>query len=286
MLQMNDPRQSAKELLRNSVPSEEWLRNEDFITSLREGIRCHPISSHSAMNALKKSAFGLQALQQIHLDYRHAIVQVFTDALLMAQFQSRQLEPRLQPGAKMYTRFLLALNVLDEFGFKPGTSQFRYYRGNPSGAHYPLYEKVLDELCIGMNERSTYIPSLEADRLRRCLESSFGSFALVTSLLAVSERIVLLFSMPLRENARAVGVKVNSGYYLNHGSSTDPQSEADDDTHENDLWYALAQAIAPEQYGEIAELCEHYCNLWNSFWNVQMHLVTQGSFHGVATTVK
>jgi hypothetical protein len=37
----------------------------------------------------------------------------------------------------MYPRFLLNLNILDEFGFRPGFDQDGYYSGNPEYAHYP-----------------------------------------------------------------------------------------------------------------------------------------------------
>ena len=55
-------------------------------------------------------------------------MQTFTDALLMAQFQTKQLEPRLHAGAKMFPRFLLSLNIFDEFGFRPGLDKDGYYQ--------------------------------------------------------------------------------------------------------------------------------------------------------------
>ncbi len=45
----------------------------------------------------------INSLNKNHLEYRHAIVQIFTDALLMAQFQTKQLEPKLHSGAKMFS---------------------------------------------------------------------------------------------------------------------------------------------------------------------------------------
>jgi len=84
-----------------------------------------------AIAALNGGGLGLCTMRRIHLEYRHAIVQIFTDALLAAQFQSRQLEPRLTAGATMAPRFLLTLNDLDEFGFRPGLDSNGYYRSNP-----------------------------------------------------------------------------------------------------------------------------------------------------------
>lgn len=131
--QLNNPRQIARELLKDSVSNDLWLENQQFVTRCRERLQSHPIAEHSMIQALNRGSFRLDAMQKIHLDYRHAIVQIFTDALLMAQVQSRQLERKLAPGTKMYARFLLTLNTLDEFGFKPGIDQNGYYRGNPCG---------------------------------------------------------------------------------------------------------------------------------------------------------
>ncbi len=269
---LDNPRQSARELLRGSVSSQKWEENSEFLARLRERIERHSVTRHPVIEALNSSTFSLEAVRQIHLEYRHAIVQIFTDALLMAQIQTKQLEPKLTSGTKMYARFLLTLNTLDEFGFKPGVDSSGYYRGNALGAHYPLYEKVLDELGISQTEREQYKPSEFSHKLRSLLESSYDDLSEVVSLLAAGERVVVLFSAPLRENAKTVGVDTSQGYYMNHGASNDDESEGDDDTHEDDLWFVLTQALSPNQYGRIEDLCEQYCDLWASFWDTQMDL--------------
>lgn len=126
------------------------------------------------------------------MEYRHAIVQVFTDALLMAQFQTKQLEPKLHSGAKMFPRVLLSLNILDEFGFRPGTDQDNYYLGNPEYAHYPLYEDLLNDYGLNEQDRRSYHPSKIADQVRTFLESSYDSYIKVVALLAVAEEEVIL----------------------------------------------------------------------------------------------
>ncbi|MDP7914120.1 hypothetical protein QWJ04_19570, partial [Acinetobacter baumannii] len=98
-----------------------------------------------------------------HLEYRHAIVQIFTDALLKAQFLTKQLEPKLHSGAKMFPRVLLSLNILDEFGFRPGLDKDNYYLGNPEYAHYPLYEDLLNDYGLTEADRRNYKPSKIAD---------------------------------------------------------------------------------------------------------------------------
>lgn len=273
MKEMDNPRQLAKKAIRASVPASLWLENESFVTSLRESLKHHQMATHPAIQMLNRASFNQKEIQRIHLDYRYAIVQVFTDALLIAQYLSYQLEPRLKPGSKMYARFLLTLNDLDEFGFQPGLDKYGYYRGNPDFAHYPMYERVLDELGISLEQRLDYVPTPIAKQVRRYLENTFDNFSAVTSLLAVAEAEVILFSAPLRENAKAVGVNVGSGYYLCHGASDDPQADAQDDDHENDLWYILLQGLTPNQYDDIAKLCHQYCDLWVEFWNVQMSLL-------------
>jgi len=66
---------------------------------------------------------------------------------------------------------------------------------------------------ISLEKRlSTFQPS--ASRVRQYLEATYTDFSAVTSLLAVAEEEVVLFSAPLRENAKTVGVTVSSGYYL------------------------------------------------------------------------
>uniref|UniRef100_UPI0022554F92 hypothetical protein n=1 Tax=Dyella silvatica TaxID=2992128 RepID=UPI0022554F92 len=203
-------------------------------------------------------------------EYRHAIVQIFTDALLAAQLQSRQLEPRLQPGAKLAPRFLLTLNDLDEFGFRPGLDVDSYYRGNPAYAHYPLFERVLDDYGIEPHVRESYVPSQSSQSVREYLDQSYGNYLDVVVLLAAAEEEVILFSPPLREATRALGINVDDGYYFVHGVSADETSDAADDDHEDDLWLILTQALTPDQYMRVQALCLRYCDLWAEFWTAQL----------------
>ncbi|NJN88845.1 MAG: hypothetical protein HC881_24390 [Leptolyngbyaceae cyanobacterium SL_7_1] len=274
-MQTDDPRQTAKALIKASISPMLWAENASFVASLRQSLEQHSITTHPAIDALNQKRFDKHQMQRIHLEYRHAIVQIFTDALLAAQFQTLQLEPRLKPGSKMYARFLLTLNDLDEFGFVPGVDHQGYYRGNPSGAHYPLFEQVLDELDVSLEQRLQYVPTATSSEVRAYLEHTYSDLCAVTSLLAVAEEEVVLFSAPLRRNAHHVGVSVSSGYYLCHGTSDDQLANACDDTHEDDLWYIVMQAILPEHYSAIAELCLRYCDLWVEFWDAQMSLLQQ-----------
>ncbi|HEY9131668.1 MAG TPA: hypothetical protein VIM98_07900 [Dyella sp.] len=286
MVDLDQPRKKAIAIMRASLPDELWRRNEAFVEHLRKLIAEHPVARHSAIQVLNDGGLSAQAMRTIHLEYRHAIVQIFTDALLAAQLQSRQLEPRLRPGAKLAPRFLLTLNDLDEFGFRPGLDADGYYRGNPTYAHYPLFERVLDDYGISLLERQTYAPSSNARSVREFLEHSYGNYLDVTVLLAAAEEEVILFSPPLRQATKAVGVDVGDGYYYVHGVSQDETAEAADDDHENDLWLILTQALTPDQYPRVQALCMRYCDLWSNFWTHQLTMAHATSHSEASTWAK
>ena len=276
-MQMDNPRQTAKKLIKNSVLSSEWENNEKFVKELCDTINKHRITKHPVIENLNNGLFSIESMKQIHLEYRHAIVQIFTDALLMAQHQSRQVEPRLAPGSKMSSCFLLTLNDLDEFWFRPGTDSNGYYRGNPALAHYPLFESLLNDYGISINDRSKYQPSDIADITRNFLEDSYHSFPLLVALLAVAEAEVVLFSPPLRKNCIAVGLDVEDGYYSVHGSSDEEDVNAYDDVHDDDLWHIVKQAVEEKNYDDIREKSIKYCDIWCDFWDQQLMLLEKKS---------
>lgn len=274
MIDLDHPRKNAIAVMQASVPVELWRQNASFVQRLREVIANHPVTRHIAIGVLQRGELDPASMCRIHLEYRHAIVQIFTDALLAAQMQTRQLEPRLHPGAKLAPRFLMTLNDLDEFGFRPGSDADGYYRGNPMYAHYPLFERVLDDYGITQAERKAYVPSRIARAVRSFLERSYRNYLDVTALLAVAEEEVVLFSPALRTATKALNIDVSDGYYFVHGVSSDYSAEAADDDHENDLWLVLTQALTPDQQARIETLCLHYCDLWDRFWTFQMSRAT------------
>ena len=276
------PRQKAIAAMRASLSPEQWERNAQFVAQLRQEIAQHPVSRHPAIARLNSGTVRREAMEQIHLEYRHAIVQSFTDALLAAQMQSRQLEPRLAPGSKMAGRFLLTLNVLDEFGFRPGQDAQGYYLGNPAYAHYPLYEDVLNAYGISNEARVNHRPSAIAREVRAFLEDSYGRYTDVATLLAVAEEEVILFSPPLRKATGALGLEVNDGYYYVHGVSDDDSAEAADDDHEDDLWFILTQALTDADRESLRTLGLRYCDLWVRFWDHQMTLADGATAMGQA----
>jgi pyrroloquinoline quinone (PQQ) biosynthesis protein C len=266
---LNNPRQNALNAMRDSVLPEQWERNAKFTESLRRKIKDHAIRSHPAIEALEKGQFSINAIRQIHLEYRHAIVQLFTDALLMAQVQARQLEPRLRAGSKMAPRFLLTLNILDEFGFEAGLDSSGYYRGNPALAHYPLFENVLNDLGIDQHQREKYAPSKFARDLHDFLQKSFDDYSTVVALLAAAEEQVIIFSPALRSATSQVGVGVDRGYYHVHGTSEHENTNAHDDDHEADLWAALNQACTDDAHERLEVAVMTYLDMWYGFWSRQ-----------------
>lgn len=267
---LNNPRLQALNIMKGTVPKSAWERNEIFTKNLRNKLSQHPINNHPAINALNSQKINKETLQEIHLDYRHAIVKVFTDALTMAMTQTRQLEPRLPAGAKLAPRFLLTLNALDEFGFRPELDSSNYYSGNPAFAHYPLYEDVLKELGLSKSAIEQFTPSQLARKLLHFLEASFSDYTSIITLLAVAELQVIIFSPPLRKATEFHSLDVNSGYYFVHGTSTDHDTAAADDDHEEDLWNALHQACTETDYNRLEATALEYMNLWNEFWNEQL----------------
>ncbi|WP_228326387.1 oxygen-insensitive NAD(P)H nitroreductase [Acinetobacter baumannii] len=81
----DNPRQKALLGMKNSIPTEQWEENLKFLKQLRARIAELPVCKHPAIEVLNNGLLDKFTLTRIHLEYRHAIVQIFTDALLMAQ---------------------------------------------------------------------------------------------------------------------------------------------------------------------------------------------------------
>lgn len=266
----SDPRGAAVAEMKALTGEARWQENMQFIRSLRDELRRHPFVNHPAIELMATGQLDLPTLRKIHLEYRNAGVVIFTDALLMCQFRTTQLEPRFPPGAKIAARVLLTLNCLDEFGFRPDTTGTGYYQGHPRDAHYPLYEALLDDLGVTAEARANYQPSVYADKLRASMQGTYHSLIEIAAVLAVAEEEVIHYSPAMRRAVQAVGVPVESGYYYVHGVTSDDTAEAADDDHQNDLWNILAHALRPSDYDHIRALCLRYADEWDQFWTHQI----------------
>lgn len=266
--QTDMPRESARKILQEMTGYERFSKNAAFILKLRKKINDHSLSKNPTRSFMLRGGFDLEGIKKIHLEYRYAIVQPFTDALCAAQFRAYQLEDKglCPPGGKLVPRFLLNLNCLDEFGFAPACNDLNYYTGNPKYAHYPLFEDVMKKIGVKPSEYNDFIPSQEGLKARTLLLSSFEKFEEVITLLAVGEIQVILFSNALKVNTQETGVDVSQGYYQVHGTEALGDINAHDDDHENDCWAILASAITEHDYKRIETLAMNYINVWDKFW--------------------
>jgi hypothetical protein len=273
-MQMNldNPSKNARLLMRSSIDDALRLKNEVFCTQLLCDIKSHPLFRNPAIDALKSGTFDKATLRDVHLDFRHGGVQIFTDAIVMAQFHTRQLEHRLGAKGKMASRFLLALNLLDEFGFCPGSGESKNerYRGNPLLSHPLLFDAMLEEFGVDDLVRDSFLESQAAKALRGSFEGAFGNFWSLLVLLVVAEEIAMVYSPAMRRATRMVGVNVEHGYYMVHGSSEDASATAFDDDHQRDAFEILTCTIEPHQYAEIRAVAMDCCTLWDCFWRAQM----------------
>jgi len=88
-MEINNPRQLAREAIKAS-PAALWSENERFVANLRQRFNA---ASHcsSSNSSTETKCFNREQLQRIHLEYRSCYCAEFTDALLIAQYQSYQL---------------------------------------------------------------------------------------------------------------------------------------------------------------------------------------------------
>ena len=89
-MDINNPRKIAINKLKMTLPTEVWQNNSKHVSELRNELLEHPINNHPIIALLNEGKFNINEMKQIRLEYRHAIVKIFTDALLMTQFQSKQ----------------------------------------------------------------------------------------------------------------------------------------------------------------------------------------------------
>lgn len=263
------PRENARQIIHAATPQAIWLSNNIFFEELFHDIKRHPLFVHPALQELSTGRFAREDLRDVHLDFWYGGVQVFTDALLMAQFHTRSLEARFGTRAKMASRFLLTLNILDEFGFAPGPGDQEPYRGNPMLSHPLLFEAVLEELGATPQVRSAFSPSPEAQALRSYFDRSFSNFWDLLVMLAVTEEEAMVFSPPMRHAAKQAGVGVDDGYYMVHGTSEDTDLNAFDDQHQYDVRCIMEHAVEPAQYDSIRQKSMQCCDIWNDFWSAQ-----------------
>lgn len=249
-----------------SVGQDTWNENMLFVQELVDLVKNHKIKQHPIVARLADSQFSLQELQTMHMEYRE-IVHIFTDALLMAQYQSKRVENVMKPGSKAYARFLLTLNTLDEFGFHYQIDEPCKFQGTPQRSHLILFENLMSDLSITDLDRQLFEPSAMTLKLKECFLAAYDDYPLLLTLLAIAEEIVMIFSPVMRLNTGAVGIAVEQGYYQVHGVSDDEENNACDDFHQNDLWLILAQGAGGFDKQSLKTNTQEFIDLWDAFWS-------------------
>jgi len=263
---MDAIRENAVKEMIASVGTEVWDENMRFIKLLISSVKKHKINKHPIVTDLNSCEYSLQEMQTMHMEYR-AIVHIFTDALLMAQYQALKVENVMKPGSKAYARFLLTLNTLDEFGFYYKIGEPCHFQGTPQRSHLILFENLMTKMSITDKDRELFVPSPVTQKLKEYFLEAYDNYPLLLTLLAVAEEIVMTFSPVMRINTGALGIPVEKGYYQVHGVSDDEENDACDDFHQNDLWYILAQGAGGYDKKELMENTIKFINLWEEFWS-------------------
>ena len=262
---MDQIRQNAKEEMITSVGQDKWDKNMDFLQGLISMVKTHKINQHPIVEAMNSSNYSLQQMQTMHMEYR-AIVHIFTDALLMAQYLSKDVENVMKPGSKAYARFLLTLNTLDEFGFYYKIGEPCNFQGTPQRSHLILFENLMTDMKITDEDRQVFVPSPVTQKLKEYFLAAYNDYPLLLTLLAVAEEIVMIFSPVMRINTGSLGIPVEKGYYQVQGVSGDEENDACDDFHQNDLWLILAQGAGGYDQNQLISNTEKFINLWEDFW--------------------
>jgi len=263
---MDQIREVARDQMIESVGKAKWDENMQFLQVLVHKVKNHKINKHPIINSLASCEHSLQEMQTMHMEYR-AIVHIFTDALLMAQYQALKVENQLKPGSKAYARFLLTLNTLDEFGFHYRIGEPCYFQGDPQRSHLLLFESLMTDMQITDKDRQDFLPSVVTEQLKAFFLAAYDDYPLLLTLLAVAEEIVMIFSPVMRFNTGALGVPVKEGYYQVHGVSDDEENNACDDFHQNDLWMILAQGAGGYDKQILLSNTEKFIDLWEQFWD-------------------
>ena len=262
---MDQIRKNACDEMIASVGKEKWDENMQFLQHLISNVKNHKINQHPIVESMQSCEYSLQEMQTMHMEYR-AIVHIFTDALLMAQYQSRKVENVMKPGSKAYARFLLTLNTLDEFGFYYKIGEPCNFQGTPQRSHLILFENLMTDMSITDEDRQAFVPSPVTQQLKDYFLAAYDDYPLLLTLLAVAEEIVMIFSPVMRINTGALGIPVEKGYYQVHGVSDDEENDACDDFHQNDLWLILAQGAGGYEQQQLLDNTDNFINLWEAFW--------------------
>ncbi|NEQ83965.1 MAG: hypothetical protein F6K26_28415 [Moorea sp. SIO2I5] len=257
-------RELAHQQIRNTLTPTEWEENWQFACSLIEQVKNHRIMSHPIIGHLKGGGFQTEQMRVIHLEFYHAFVQVFTDSVIQAMFIASQLERRLGPTAKTSARFLLQFNLLEELGYKPGYGSDGSFNGNPDGAHYFQFFKVLQQLNVDVKTAGNYLPMASSLAGRATFENCYDDYLFLVATLAASETAFHDYANFWATGvAQATDIDVSQGYHSIHVE--DETGESVEDGHAEDAWTLVAQALTKDRYDEVKRHLQLTLNTWSVF---------------------
>lgn len=254
--------------IEHSVSHDLWEKNTAAVNKLKQSAALHAVFQHPILTQLHQSQLSLEQLKFIHLNYFTAIVKIFTDTLSMAIYQALSLEhhanllPNDRIAAKIYARYLLSLNLMDELGFN--TRQLE--KSSASKSHLVYFLNLMQQLELDPSDQQQAQP--EAVALAQFIQQHLHSYADLLLILACTELQVIKFSEALRVNISAYDPMYIHGYYACHGiAQQNGTALANDDNHEDDIWALLTQCYMQENDPHLMQLQAEYLQLWERFWS-------------------
>ncbi|MBK0063277.1 MULTISPECIES: hypothetical protein [unclassified Acinetobacter] len=274
--QSEHSRAEAMAFIKNAISTDLWTFNTELVRRLKVDIDDHALFEHPILSDLKSQKINFEQLKIIHINYLNCIVKIFTDALSMLIFQAQQLESNTNIHlhnrilSKIYARYLLSLNLLDELGFDTADLQ----QSSPAKSHLAYYLKILETFGVDPLSQNSIEP--EALELQNFIRGHYDSYIALLLILSITEKQVIVFSEALHLNLKKFGDIFDQGYYACHGLANDEDNLANDDNHANDLWMLCIQAISPESETILRETTQNYLSLWQDFWT-KMYQITLNS---------
>ncbi|OTG66613.1 hypothetical protein [Acinetobacter silvestris] len=270
--QSESARSESLNFIKDSIPKILWDKNTQDIQILKNLASQHPLFSSSILMRLNTQQLKLEQLKEIHINYFNAIVKIFTDALSMLIYQAHQLEnhknifPAKQFHAKIYARYLLSLNLIDELGFNTHHLEL----SSPAKSHLVYFLNLLQQLNVNPENQENI--AQEAFDIQNFIKKNLNSYANLLLILAITELQVIKYSEALRRNLEKFSPEYTQGYYDCHGIVEDSETLANDDNHEDDIWALFTQIFETEKYHQYEALLNQYLQLWKNFWNQQNNL--------------
>jgi hypothetical protein len=274
---LDRPRENGRKLIELTVPEGDWRRNVAFSHELQKSIiDKHKLCRHPLIGLLNTEKLNTEVTKMIHFEFSYAFAEIFTDSLIQAMITSASLEPRLGPAAKVSSRFLLQLNLLDELGYKPKANAVNDedYAGNPFLAHYIQFNETLEELGAKHVDLLSFKPSAAAKAARATFTDNYQDHLNLTAVLAVAETVFTLFAGPWAKSVSlSTDVDVSRGYHKIHVE--DEHGEFVDDDHSEDSWYIFRQAVQEKDFAMIRDNVSQWLDIWYDFGDQVMHIARQ-----------